>query len=366
MARLTLDAVSKAYGSALVLEDVSIEVRDGEFLAVLGPSGCGKTTLLRLVAGFERVTHGTIDMGGRRMSSVDTHVAPEDRQVGIVFQSYALWPHMNVAGNVGYALRVAGAKASEIRKKVSEALTMVGLPGFENRAPAELSGGQRQRVALARCLIQSPKLVLLDEPLANLDVHLRASMQDEFAEFHRRTCSSMIYVTHDQGEAMALADRIAVMHEGRLAQLATPMELHNRPATEMIARFIGDGMVVDAEMRASGPEERCVVRVLGADFPARCGASRPAGTMVKLAFYPSALKISSPGQPSLACRIMRAVYQGGRYRVELSPEAAPQRRLLMHMPESALPSGGQAVRIAISDSWVIPVTGPRSRALDLA
>jgi iron(III) transport system ATP-binding protein len=354
MARLTVNAVSKAYGDAKVLEDVSIDVHDGEFLAVLGPSGCGKTTLLRLIAGFERLSRGSIDIAGRTMSSLGTHVPPEERQVGIVFQSYALWPHMTVADNVGYSLRVARTAATEIRKKVTEALSVVGLSGFENRAPAQLSGGQRQRVALARCLVQAPKLVLLDEPLANLDVHLRASMQDEFAEFHRRTGSTMIYVTHDQAEAMALADRIAVMHDGMLVQLATPVELHNRPATEMIARFIGGGSVVDAEMRTSGTDGHCVVRVLGADFQARCGTRQPAGETVKLALYPGALKISGPDEPGIACRIIRALYQGGGYRVELAPEAAPKARLVMQMAESAQPTEGEAIRIAICDSWIIP------------
>ncbi|MFI5014651.1 MAG: ABC transporter ATP-binding protein [Hyphomicrobiales bacterium] len=354
MARLTVNAVSKNYGDVWVLEDVSIGVRDGEFLAVLGPSGCGKTTLLRLVAGFERVSRGHIDIGGRTVSSVDKHVAPEDRQVGIVFQSYALWPHMNVAENAGYSMRVAGASAAEIRKKVTEALAVVGLSGFENRAPAQLSGGQRQRVALARCLVQAPNLVFLDEPLANLDVHLRASMMNEFADFHRRSGSTMVYITHDQAEAMALADRIAVMDHGRLVQLATPAELHNRPATEMIASFIGGGMVLDSEVREGDGEGRCVVRVLGVDFKARCGARRPPGESVKLAVYPSALTVSRRDEPGIACRILRAIYQGGHYRVEVAPETAPQTRIVMHVSEPAQPTKGEAIRVAIGDGWVIP------------
>jgi iron(III) transport system ATP-binding protein len=265
-----------------------------------------------------------------------------------------LWPHMTVAENVGYSLRVARAPAAKIREKVAEALATVGLSGFETRVPAQLSGGQRQRVALARCLVQAPSLVLLDEPLANLDVHLRASMEEEFADFHRRSGSTMIYITHDQAEAMALADRIAVMEQGRLAQLATPSELHNRPTTEMIAGFIGGGMVVDAETRASDREGTCVVRILGSDFRVRCGAPVAPGTRVKVALYPSKLTPGSAEGARIACRVVRTIYQGGRYRVELAPEAAPQTRLVMHVDEGEKPEQGTALRVAIGDGWVIP------------
>ena len=354
MARLIIDRVSKSFGDVQVLQDVSIDVRDGEFLAILGPSGCGKTTLLRLIAGFERVTSGEIRIGDRVVSSPDQHVPPEDRQVGIVFQSYALWPHMTVAQNVGYSQRVLGTSKDVIRKKVAEALGIVGLSGFEDRSPSKLSGGQRQRVALARCLVQSPNLVLLDEPLANLDVHLRASMEDEFADFHRRSGSTMVYITHDQAEAMAMADRIAVMDRGRLAQLATPAELHNRPATEMIASFIGGGMVLDAEMRSSEPDGRCVVRLFDADVTARCAAKRVVGAPVKLALYPNALSRSPDGQTGIACHVVKVTYLGGRFRVEVAPDQAPSTRLFLHVDEAAGIEQGAALRLAVGEGWVIP------------
>ena len=181
MARLSLDHVTKSFANFDAVKDVSIDVGDGEFLAVLGPSGCGKTTLLRLVAGFEKVTSGEIRIGSETVSSKGGSVAPEKRRVGIVFQNYALWPHMTVAENIGYSLKVAKLDRAVARQKVEDALALVNLQGLGDRRPANLSGGQRQRVALARCLVAAPSLVLFDEPLANLDVHLRASMEDEFA-----------------------------------------------------------------------------------------------------------------------------------------------------------------------------------------
>jgi iron(III) transport system ATP-binding protein len=353
VARLTVTAVTRSFGAFNALDRVSLDVRDGEFLAVLGPSGCGKTTLLRAVAGFEKVTDGTIEIGGRVVSSRSEHVPPEHRRVGIVFQSYALWPHMSVAENAGYSMRVAGRPGQEIRKAVAQALATVGLTGFEERMPAQLSGGQRQRVALARCLVQSPTLVLLDEPLANLDVHLRASMEDEFADFHKRTGSTMIYITHDQAEAMALADRIAVMDSGRMIQLATPQELHSRPATEMIARFIGGGLVLPGEAQASDADGTCHVRVLGVDVRARCAHAPPAGP-VKVAIYPRELRLCGPEEAGVASRVTRAVYQGGRFRVDLVPESAPDLRLTLHVGEGRRHEVGEAARVAIDGAWVIP------------
>ncbi|HYF52955.1 MAG TPA: ABC transporter ATP-binding protein [Salinarimonas sp.] len=357
MARLSVDTVTRAFGAFHALDRVSLDVRDGEFLAVLGPSGCGKTTLLRSIAGFEKVCGGSIAIDGRTVSSRTEHVPPEKRRVGIVFQSYALWPHMTVAENVGYSMRVARRPREEIARAVATALETVGLTGYAERAPSQLSGGQRQRVALARCLVQSPTLVLLDEPLANLDVHLRASMEDEFADFHRRTGSTMIYITHDQAEAMALADRIAVMDRGRLVQVATPQELHSRPATEMIAGFIGGGMVLPAEARAAGPDGTCHVRVLGLDVGARC-ALPPAPGPVKVALYPRDLSLRAGGEAGIPCRVERCVYQGGAFRVDLVPEAAHDLRLTMLAGEDDRPAAGDAVRVGIERAWVIPGAGP--------
>ena len=245
MAELEIIGASKKYGDALALDSVSLDIRDGELLALLGPSGCGKTTLLRLVAGFEHMDSGSIRIGGRLVSGKECHVETERRNVAVVFQSYALWPHMDVRGNVGYPLKVAGMSKAVRNQRVREALDTVGLTGLGGRRPADLSGGQRQRVALARCLVMQPEVVLLDEPLANLDVHLRDVMLQEFKDFHCKTRATMVFVTHDQSEAMAIADRIAVLEKGRLRQIAAPQDLFEKPATAGIARFIGHGCVAD-------------------------------------------------------------------------------------------------------------------------
>ena len=268
MARLTIDRLVKRYGEFRALDDVSLAVEDGEFVAILGPSGCGKTTLLRQIAGFDKPDAGSIRIGDTVVSAPAQHVPPERRRIGIVFQSYALWPHMTVAENVGYGLDVAGVKDPERRQRVNAALALVELEGFADRRPALLSGGQRQRVALARCLVTEPSLVLLDEPLANLDVHLRAAMEREFARFHERTGTTMVYITHDQAEAMALADRIVLMREGRIEQQGTPEELYHRPATLFAARFFGQppiNALPGRIVRADGRETEVAIGAQGGE-----------------------------------------------------------------------------------------------------
>lgn len=352
MARLILDRVSKSFGSLEVLSGISIDVADGELLAVLGPSGCGKTTLLRLVAGFETLNGGTIDIGDRRVSGNGTHVPPEDRRVGIVFQSYALWPHLTVDGNVEYALRVAGMPAEERRRRVADVLAKVGLTGFGDRRPAELSGGQRQRVALARCLVMEPSLVLLDEPLANLDVHLRASVEAEFVDFHRRTGTTMIYITHDQAEAMALADRIAVLDQGVLMQIAPPAKLYAEPANAMVAGFVGRGMVVPGVVLGGERGGRCRVSTFGIEAVVRCATGQPAGRQAKLCLRPRDLQLAA-GE-GIPCRLSRTIYQGGGFRLEVRPEAAPDLLLTLDVPDLAAIAQGGTVSVGIRDGWIIP------------
>ena len=353
MAGLSVRDVVKTFGAFRALDRVSLDVRDGEFLAVLGPSGCGKTTLLRLVAGFDQLDEGAIAIGGRTVSDGATHVPPEERRIGIVFQSYALWPHMTVEENVGYPLRVARVPRAERRRKVADALALVGLSGFGERRPAHLSGGQRQRVALARCLIMSPSLVLLDEPLANLDVHLRAAMEDEFADFHRRTGTTMIYITHDQAEAMALADRIAVMDHGRLMQLASPSELFREPATEMVARFIGEGMVVPADLREAAAG-RGTARVLGLNLPVRCRPDQRPRPDAKACLRSRDLLFVADGEPGIRAAVRRVTYQGGFFRIEAAPDADPGLLLTLEAPEPFARQPGEAVRIGVGSGWIIP------------
>ena len=350
MAELRLDHVTKAFGETVAVDGVELTVGDGEFLALLGPSGCGKTTILRLVAGFEQLTGGAIRFNGTIVSDAQVHLPPEQRRVGIVFQSYALWPHMSVAHNVGYPLKVARVRGDAYRRRVDEALALVGLDGLADRRPAQLSGGQRQRVALARCLVMAPPVVLLDEPLANLDVHLRAAMQDEFAAFHAKSGATMIYITHDQSEAMAMAHRIAVMDNGRLQQVAPPQTLYAEPATAMVANFVGAGVVVGAEVAAvNGGRGR--VTLWGNEIEARCRIGQTPGP-TRLSLRPEGLRLAGDGV-GLAVTVKRATYRGGAYAVELAPDAAPEKHLIMTVPHE--PDAGERVRIAIDDAWIIPL-----------
>jgi iron(III) transport system ATP-binding protein len=344
VAGLKFADVTKLFGTQAALNDVSLDVADGEFLALLGPSGCGKTTMLRLVAGFETVSAGAIRIGDRIVSGAGVHVPPEKRRTGIVFQSYALWPHMDVAGNVAYALKVQGLDRAERDERVKRALDLVGLADYATRRPALLSGGQRQRVALARCLAMEPDIVLLDEPLANLDAHLRASMEEEFAAFHRRTGTTMVYITHDQAEAMALADRIAVMDKGRILQAASPSTLYCEPADETVARFIGAGMVLPCEVAGGA------ATVLGRKAAIRRPPGAPPSGAGRLCVRAHDLAFAASGMPG---RVERLVYRGGGYLAEVAVEGldAPLR---VETPEPAPVAVGQSVCVAINDGWLLP------------
>ncbi len=355
---LTIDAASRHYAGtpAPAVDGVTIEVVPGEFLALLGPSGCGKSTLLRMVAGFERLDAGRIAVGGRTLSGPATHVPPEERRIGLVFQSYALWPHMTVAGNVAYPLETARVPKADRERRVRAALETVGLTGYEARRPAELSGGQRQRVALARCLVMSPELVLLDEPLANLDVHLRAAMEEEFADFHAKTGATMVYVTHDQAEAMALATRIAVLDHGRLAQVAPPRTLYREPATPMVAGFVGQGAVVPGVVTGPAVGGRVRVRLFGSEAPGaeavvRCRPGQGEGPAL-VCLRPEDLE-PDPAGP-IAATVIRAAYKGGFVSVEAEPADAPGARLTLRVSGDAQVMPGEAVRLAVRDGWVVP------------
>jgi spermidine/putrescine transport system ATP-binding protein len=232
---LRLEGITKCYGAVTAVDGVNLEVRDGEFLTLLGPSGCGKTTTLGLIAGFFPPTAGEIYLKGRPVAGLP----PFKRDIGVVFQDYALFPHMTAGENVAFGLRMRGIEKSRIQKQVDEALELVQLRGLAERRPLELSGGQRQRVALARALVIRPAVLLLDEPLSNLDLKLREEMRVEIAGLQRRLGITTVFVTHDQGEALVMSDRIAVMNAGRIEQLGRPDEIYERPASRFVAEFIG-------------------------------------------------------------------------------------------------------------------------------
>ncbi len=235
MATLTLDGLRKSFGEVHVLQGIDLALADGELLVIVGASGCGKSTLLRLVAGLETPNGGRIVLDGREISRVD----PADRDIAMVFQNYALYPHMSVFDNMAYGLRIRGLPKTEIARRVDEAASLLGIGALLARKPRQLSGGQRQRVAMGRAIVREPKLFLFDEPLSNLDAKLRVQMRAEIRRLQRRLGVTSLYVTHDQVEAMTLGDRLLVMHQGRPVQLATPMEVFERPADTYVAGFIG-------------------------------------------------------------------------------------------------------------------------------
>jgi iron(III) transport system ATP-binding protein len=351
MARLILDTVTRRFGSHAAVDRVSIDIAEGEFVAMLGPSGCGKTTLLRLLAGFERADGGTIRFDDELMAGPNVHVVPERRRVGMVFQSYALWPHMSVAQNVGYPLAVQRIPGAERTRRVTAALAQVGMSEYGQRRPAALSGGQRQRVALARCLVMEPRVVLLDEPLANLDVHLRESMQSEFRQFHAASGATMVYVTHDQAEAMALSNRIAVMNEGRIEQLAAPRTLYAQPATAMVAEFVGRGMVVTGEVKAAQGDGSCMAEMLGATVRVRCNDASTGAAMFCL--RAESLALGDAGPACISAQVVGTVFHGAVTSVEVRPQA-DQNRVLNLQVEGTPPQVGSAVHLAVRDGWRIP------------
>ena len=352
MAAVTLDRVVKHFGSVAAIDDVSLAVEEGEFLAVLGPSGCGKSTLLRLIAGFERPERGTIRIGDLIVSGSDVYVAPEDRHVGMVFQSYALWPHMSVAENIGYPLRVQKLSGRELARQVDAALDAVGLSGMGGRRPAALSGGQRQRVALARCLAMKARLVLLDEPLANLDVHLRARMLAEIAAFRTLSRATLVYVTHDQAEALGVADRVAVMANGKLRQVAAPPALYRTPQDGVVSRFVGPGSVASGEVTQMYGNGHAKVALFGREWQVRSAPGQRAGP-AEVCIRPEDLAIVGP-DGGFEASVARVLYQGGRTVVEAAPACDPATTLSLSLTSSEAFPPGAKVHLALIDGWVIP------------
>ena len=235
MGQLSLRGITKQYGDTSVIRGIDLEIKDGEFMVFVGPSGCGKTTTLRMIAGLETISSGDLLIDGERAN--DLH--PAQRGAAMVFQSYALYPHMSVAENMGFALKMAGVNKPEREAQVRRTAEILRITDLLDRTPKQLSGGQRQRVAIGRAIVRKPKVFLFDEPLSNLDAALRVDMRLELARLHRELGATMVYVTHDQTEAMTLGDRIAVFHQGRIEQLGAPLDLYERPATEFVASFIG-------------------------------------------------------------------------------------------------------------------------------
>ena len=271
-------SVHKHFGHVVALDDVSLEIRRGEFFSLLGPSGCGKTTLLRLIGGFENADYGDIVIDGKSVAGLP----PYRRTTNMIFQHLALFPHMNVFDNVAFGLRMKGMRQAEVDDRIRRALELVQLEGFDRRGIEQLSGGQKQRVAMARALVNDPSVLLLDEPLGALDLQLRLQLQDELRRLHRSLRSTFIFVTHDQGEAMTMSDRIAVMEGGRILQVGSPEEIYERPSTRFVAGFIGHTNLLEATVVEVRPDGRVVADCSGTRFECPCDHAPDAGTQVSL------------------------------------------------------------------------------------
>ena len=279
MSEVRIEHVFKRFGDVTAVSDFDLTVRDGEFVSLLGPSGCGKTTSLRMIAGFERATEGEIYIGDHCVSShiKNTFVPPEKRDIGMVFQSYAVWPHMTVTENVAYPLKIQKVPKEERAARVAEMLKLVHLDEYGSRYPHQLSGGQQQRVALARALVMRPGLLLLDEPLSNLDAKLRESMRFEISSIQKELGITVIYVTHDQSEAMTMSDRVVVMSRGVIQQIGTPYEIYRNPANKMVTDFIGLVNFVEGEVQG----DRVYISGTGVSFPNTSGVTGSATIAVR-------------------------------------------------------------------------------------
>jgi iron(III) transport system ATP-binding protein len=313
---LRIQHLVKRFGAFAALKDVSLEITKGEFVCFLGPSGCGKTTLLRAIAGLDPQDEGVIEMMGRDVS----RLPPSARDFGIVFQSYALFPNLTVGANVGYGLTNRGRSRAEIAKRVNELLTLVGLADQETKYPVQLSGGQQQRVALARALATSPGLLLLDEPLSALDARVRLRLRDEIKALQRRLGVTTIMVTHDQEEALSMADRIVVMNQGVIEQVGTPSDIYRMPASAFVADFVGSMTFLDAEVAGPGK-----LRLGRLDLSYANGSTYDSGTAVRIGFRPEEVRVrnldDTPNR--IQARVAGLDFLGSFSRARLEPDGAP-------------------------------------------
>jgi ABC-type Fe3+/spermidine/putrescine transport system ATPase subunit len=353
---LTLDSVTKRYGATPAVGPIDLEVREGEFLTLLGPSGCGKTTTLHIIAGLLAATSGRVSLGGREM----TGVAPSRRDMGVVFQNYALFPHKSVMDNVAFGLRMRKTPREQMRDRALRMLQTVGLPGVEERMPDQLSGGQRQRVALARALVIEPKVLLLDEPLSNLDALLRKRMRHEIRELQQRLGITTIFVTHDQDEAFEMSDRVALLNKGRIEQIGTPEDLYDAPATRFVAEFIGDANLVEGQVVAAKDSGDVVVRVAGGkDLQARAVPGILAiGDATLLMIRPERIEFASQesGADALAAKVVSRVFTGEQVSLVLEtehgirlvctkPSVPPYRQLAAGDAVRLVPTGCRALQV---------------------
>ncbi len=343
---LELSGVRKTFGGTVALDDVSLRIAGGEFVTLLGPSGCGKTTALKCIAGLTSPTAGEIRLDGRPID----HLPPEKRGFGMVFQNYALFPHLTVAKNIAFGLELRRLPKAEIRTRVREALALVQLDPdtFADRYPRELSGGQQQRLALARAVVLEPRVLLLDEPLSNLDAKLRADMRLELRRLHGHLRLTSIYVTHDQAEALSLSDRVVVMREGRIEQVGTPEAIYHRPASLFVADFLGFKNRLPVRVEAAdGTWVRVVAPGLRLTAEAAPAAGLPLGAEAVACFRPEAVRIASGGGWAFEATVELVEFLGQEYEAEarIRADGAPGQRVLLRTPEPL--AAGRTLRLDV-------------------
>lgn len=316
MSTVSIKNLVKRYDNVIAVDDISFDIAEGEFFSILGPSGCGKSTTLRMLAGFEEITSGHIEISGHDISGLP----PEKRDIGFVFQNYAIFPHMNVFENIAFGLRLRNFSDGEIRTKVSDALEQVGMPGLEARMQSEMSGGQQQRIALARVLVTEPKILLLDEPLSALDKNLREEMKFWIKNLQTSLGITTIYVTHDQGEALTMSDRIAVMSMGKVAQIGTPKQIYEVPDNHFVAEFIGESSLLSGTVK-SVDSDICTITVGGTDIKTSNFAQLSVGDHASLVLRPEHLVVGNKSGDDNRNRVLASVknivYQGATIRFEL-------------------------------------------------
>jgi len=339
--------VSKLYGATAAVKDVSFTIAEGSLVTLLGPSGCGKTTTLRMIAGLELPTSGTITIGGNDV----TRIPPSERDVSMVFQSYALFPHMSVLENVGYGLTVARLPKAEVAEKTRAALATVGLTGFDTRLPSELSGGQQQRVAVARALVLEPAVLLFDEPLSNLDARLRRQMREEIRELQQRLSLTVVYVTHDQSEAMAVSDRIIVMNKATIAQEGAPRDLYEQPSDVFVAGFMGDANRVRGTL--TRVDDRLGDLAIG-PLTVRLAHRGLANGEVDVAIRPEAIELRPANETgALAGSVRKAAYIGGL--MEYTVDTAIGPLFIVSMAVDRPLAVGTAVSLVLANHGVVPI-----------
>ncbi|MEO8684130.1 MAG: ABC transporter ATP-binding protein [Devosia sp.] len=353
--------VSKTYNSFVAVADLNLDIAAGEFLTLLGPSGSGKTTTLMLLTGFETASSGTIEVDGKRIESLPAH----KRDIGVVFQNYALFPHMTVAENVAFPLKVRGLDRATVEQDVARVLATVDLADKSERKPSQLSGGQQQRVALARAMVFKPRLIVLDEPLGALDKQLREQMQAELKTLHRQIGITMVFVTHDQSEALTLSDRIAVFNQGRVEQLDTPEGLYRNPQTAFVAGFIGENNLLSGHVLSTDGVQASIRLDGGATIDAAATMGLSAGAPAVLAIRPEQIEIDLSGTAGgVPAKVTQSTYLGDCYRLDIHAEGIGPLHVKVANSRDVLPPAGARIGIRLSNTHcrILPGRPDTSRA----